>query len=132
MNLFKCGHHILHSGQESWWKIDCDALTGDDIDTLAMLIADLTGPFGSVEGVPQGGLRLATRLRQYQTAGRLLIVDDVWTTGASMEEWRAGREAIGAVIFARSTVHPWVTALFQYWPPRFEPYGRTTSAVYLN
>jgi hypothetical protein len=49
--------------------------------------------FGEVEAVPTGGERLGKALlpyRDHRTA-RLLIVDDVWTTGASMEEQRAGR-----------------------------------------
>ncbi|KKL20362.1 hypothetical protein LCGC14_2456230, partial [marine sediment metagenome] len=43
----------------------------------------------------------------------LLIVDDVLTTGASMEKQRAGRtNTIGAVIFARGDCPAWVKPLF--------------------
>ncbi len=53
--------------------------------------------------MPIGGLRLAQAMQPYvSSSGPLLIVDDVLTTGQSMEKHRAGREAIGAVIFMRS------------------------------
>lgn len=63
--------------------------------------------------MPRGGLRLAEALKLYVTEGALLIVDDVLTTGASMEEFRNGREALGAVIFARGHCPSWVVPLFQ-------------------
>jgi len=68
--------------------------------------------FGAVEGVPSGGLRFAEALRQYQSAGPLLIADDVLTTGASMELHRAGRDALGVVIFARGPCPAWVAPKF--------------------
>jgi orotate phosphoribosyltransferase len=112
-NLFRWGDVTLHSGASSPFKIDTDALTGDDWQCLAHLVAELVGPFGAVEGVPRGGLPLATALSSMATAGALLIVDDVLTTGVSMEEHRAGREAIGAVVFCRSPSWPaWIEPLF--------------------
>lgn len=113
MNLFQRSDIVLHSGEPSTWKIECDALEDDDIKTVAMLIAEWMHPFGNVEGVPQGGLRLASALKPYRSEGLPLIVDDVLTTGASMEEHRAGRLAKGAVIFARGPVPFWVLPLFR-------------------
>ena len=116
--LFERGIFKLHSGATAYWKIDCDALTDGDIDTMASLAYDVLPLFGTVEGVPKGGLRLASSLQAYRhkKVDRLLIVDDVWTTGASMEEQRAGRAAIGLVIFARNQPPPWITPIFQLTP----------------
>jgi len=116
MSLFQRGRFQLHSGDVAYWKIDCDALTDGDIDTLASLAFDVLPSFGLVEGVPNGGLRLAASLQAYSRKGvdKLLIVDDVLTTGASMEEQRAGRDAIGLVIFARGPAPGWVTPLFTW------------------
>ena len=36
MILFQSGHFTLHSGAHTFWKVDCDALTDGDLDTLAM------------------------------------------------------------------------------------------------
>lgn len=109
--LFQRGTFRLHSGKQSNWKIDCDALTDLDITALAEMIAEGL-QFGSVEGVSTGGLRLAKALEVHVSEGPLLIVDDVLTTGASIEKQRAGREAIGAVIFARGAWPVWVMPLF--------------------
>ena len=101
-NLFVTGRFTSSSGIHLPWKIECDALTDADIETLAHLIAASVS-FGSVEGVPRGGLRLAAALEPYAKGeGPLLIVDDVLTTGQSMERQRAGREAIGIVLFDRT------------------------------
>jgi len=113
MNLFRLGSFSAHSGQQLAWKIECDALTSEDLGTVAWLLAQRLPKFGDVEGVPLGGERLATQLRPFRTRGPLLIVDDVLTTGTSMENFRAGRDAIGAVIFARDVCPVWVLPLFQ-------------------
>lgn len=113
-HLFNSGNFTLHSGQQSSFKIDCDALTTADLEALACFAVGFLPPFGSVEGVPTGGLSLAAALKPYATEGPLLIVDDVLTTGASMEEHRDSREAIGLVIFARGQVPAWVTPLFTF------------------
>lgn len=111
--LFESGQFKLHSGDISSWRINVEALTSTDLATVASWAADRIGRFGSVEGVPTGGLRLAESLSPYATEGPLLIVDDVLTTGSSMEKQRAGRDAIGFVIFARGACPTWVTAMWQ-------------------
>lgn len=116
MNLFRSGYFPLSSGQISGWKIDCGALTDEDIAMLAALIWKRV-QFDRCEWVPTGGERLGKALQGYTSAlsGNLLIVDDVLTTGASMEKQRAGREAIGVVIFARGPTPEWVEAMFTCW-----------------
>lgn len=106
MNLFNSGEFTLNSGRKAFYKIDCDALTDKDIDCLARLVKDNLPLFAWVEGVPTGGLRLAEALKPlaepnlpHVTVG--LIVDDVLTTGNSMEKQRDGRAAMGVVIFNR-------------------------------
>ena len=111
--MFRWGRFQLHSGQQSSFLIDCGSLTDEDWWNLAFLIASKV-QFGSVEGVPRGGLALAKALEQLATSGPLLIVDDVLTTGASMEEKRAGREAIGIVLFARGDYPKWVMPIFRF------------------
>lgn len=111
--LFQLGSFRLHSGTESTWKIECDVLSSMDWETLAYIISQRVASFGSVEGVPFGGLHLAGYLRDYVTEGPLLICDDVYTTGASMELQRNNRDALGIVVFARNRVQqPWIRALF--------------------
>lgn len=116
MSLFDHAPFIGHTGRKLEWKIDCDALTNSDIETLAWLIARRVS-FSDVHGIPNGGLRLAAALRPYRTdtSDFLLIVDDVLTTGGSMEA--ALKElkppnAAGIVIFARGPCPAWVSALF--------------------
>jgi len=116
MTLFNCGRFQLHSGQVSDFKIDCDHLTEWDWQALAREIIKRVPWFGSVEGVPTGGLELERQLRPYATGDAtdpLLIVDDVYTTGGSMETHRAGRPAIGVVVFARQApTQDWIRPLF--------------------
>lgn len=123
MNLFQLGDFTLNSGAKSKWKLECDALSDGGIAALAEMIRQLVGPFGGVEGVPRGGLRLEAALKPYAGLdGPHLIVDDVLTTGGSMEKMRkslpiqgpAGRPGvIGAVVFARGQCPLWIKALFQ-------------------
>lgn len=103
---------VLHSGSETHFKMECDALSDHDWWSLAMAAHESGLRFGSVEGVPRGGERFADALQQFATEGKVLIVDDVLTTGASMEEQRAGRDAIGLVLFARARPASWIKAIF--------------------
>lgn len=123
MNLFALGQWKLHSGYWSLMKIDCDALTDVDLDAIAFCIAGLLLPFGEVCSVPTGGDRLAEKLELHCTpeVDRLLIVDDVLTTGGSIidvyrEVVDGWDDVIGAVIFARGVCPTWVTPLFQLNP----------------
>lgn len=121
MSLFATGDFLLHSGERSSFKIDCDHLTSADWMALSLIIAERVGRFRGVYGVPTGGAVLAVCLQTAATNDRadpLLIVDDVYTTGQSMRDayaWATdGRQhIIGYVVFARRPVkEPWITALF--------------------
>ena len=115
INLFQLGNFKSHSGEILPWKIDCDMLTEKDWECLAWMIVERVRSFGKVEGIPTGGWELAHDLEQHITpdCSRLLIVDDVLTTGKSMEEYRHTGDDIGAVVFARGPCPYWVTPLFQ-------------------
>ena len=105
--MFKTGDFRLHSGQSSSFLIDCSTMSLLDWQALAALVV-ARFQFSRVEGVPRGGLPFAAALRPYESSyGPLLIVDDVLTTGASMEEQRAGRDAIGVVVYTRRELHLW-------------------------
>ncbi len=119
MNLFQSGEFSLHSGETSNFKIECDALTDVDLETFAKLISDKI-EFNSVVGIPTGGEALAEKLEKYanEYTSKTLIVDDVLTTGTSMEDYHwdlDGRENIGVVIFARGPCSNWITPIFQMW-----------------
>lgn len=111
--LFYAGEFLLHSGQISHWKIECDALTNLDWVGLATLAAEILPPYGEVVGIPHGGIALANALRSWPTrGGPRLIVDDVLTTGKSMIAAMNHPDDIGLVVFARGPLPPRVTALF--------------------
>lgn len=118
MSLFQVGNFKLHSGTESEWKIECDALTDEDWEALALVGSKIIPPFCSVEGVPRGGLKLAAALEKYvdSKAWRILVADDVLTTGASIKEQRADRpNVMGLVVFSRTShlIPHWVQCIFQ-------------------
>lgn len=126
--LFVRQDFTSHSGQPLTWKIECDALTDADIETLAFMISERLSPFGKVIGIPRGGLRIAGALEQYQTEGPLLVVDDVLTTGVSFVPYtpkHLQQDTIGAVIFARGPCPSWITPLFQL---DADPIGNATGA----
>lgn len=88
MNLFQKISFISHAGLPLNWKIECDALSEDDWKGIARMIMDYEKrPFGSVEGIPRGGIPLAKALSEYATEGPPMIVDDVYTTGTSFTEY---------------------------------------------
>tara|TARA_B100000519_G_scaffold196260_1_gene202361 strand:+ start:2569 stop:2955 length:387 start_codon:yes stop_codon:yes gene_type:complete len=119
--LFQEQNFIGHSGDELHWKIECDALFPEEWRCIAKMITEYeTRPFCSAIGIPRGGVRLGTYLNEYSTQNfddPYLIVDDVLTTGGSMEEFRKehfkNKNVIGWVVFARTKPADWVTALFQ-------------------
>jgi orotate phosphoribosyltransferase len=133
MGFLQLYDFVMHSGQPSYFKIECDCLDTKDIETIAKLIVNqvlVLEPFGMVYGIPIGGLRIANALDKYCThdSNKLLIVDDVLTTGNSMTEAKQkwlkkgieDKNIMGAVIFARGKIKPkenWVKPLFQLWVP---------------
>lgn len=101
-------------------KIDCDALATVEIEWCASYIARRV-KFFQVIPIPNGGNRLAEALQKYCSdtpeIDPILIVDDVLTTGKSMElamelaSWK-GKHPIGYVIFARGPLPDWIKAIF--------------------
>lgn len=118
-DLFQFGWFASHSGFQLPFKIDCDAWSDRDLEGVADLL-QWKFAFSEVHAVPSdeapprnpAGPRLARiiRGRCAMTEGYPpLIVDDVLTTGRSMEEFR--RELmrnrppavpIGFVIYSRA------------------------------
>lgn len=123
--LFKRGRFVANSELILDFKIECDALSDEDIETLAYMISEKYY-FSDVFGVPRGGDRLADALKKYINSkhGKILLVDDVLTTGGSMERRREEllKEdeydedyIFGIVVFARKRCPDWITPVFQLW-----------------
>lgn len=123
-SLFVQKEWKMHSGGKSEYKIECDALTHTSLMTLGKLAIDLVNhPIRSVYGVPTGGEAFAEAIKEQVElvdAGIDLIVDDVLTTGNSMNEARKQADILGfeevrgIVIFSRTTMVPtWVLPIFQ-------------------
>lgn len=124
--LFEKKEFIMHSGGKGFFKIECDALTHDDVETLALIIAQKIKQFTksdgwgikNVYGVPNGGSRLANALqrRYWDPHGEhRIIIDDVLTTGNSMIEAKKDLgwdNALGIVVFARGPCPVWITPIF--------------------
>lgn len=126
MSLFHAESFVAHSGGVLGWKIRCEYLNNLDITCFAQLIARRV-KFRNVYGVPRGGRVLADALGEYTNhwAPKILIVDDVLTTGGSMEEYREhllnegveDKENIqGVVLFARGPCPSWVTQVLSTNP----------------
>ena len=126
-DLFQAIDFTSHAGKALNWKIEMDALSEQEWDCLAQMIYEYeTRNFGEVVGIPRGGLPLAKALAGYATGNDddpILIVDDVLTTGGSMNTFemdyfrnRKPREFFGWVVFARTPcehANGWINALFQ-------------------
>jgi len=123
MNIFQEVDFKSHSGLDLSWKIECDGVSKKEWKCLTEMIMDYEKrPFQSAIGIPRGGVVLGSYLNQYSTENPddpILIVDDVLTTGGSMEEFKRERmfrnptKYIGWVIFARGFPPQWCRALFQ-------------------
>ena len=122
MNLFQSVNFKSHSGLNLTWKIEMDALSDQDWFTIKKMIMEVTPPFREAIGIPRGGMMLGKILNRYGTGSidhPICIVDDVLTTGVSMNEfyrkrhWRNPTQYIGWVVFSRNKPPDWVNALFQ-------------------
>jgi len=116
MDLFLNESFVSHAGINLDFKIDCDALSDGDLETIAKRISRHF-IFGKIYGVPRGGLRLAAALEQFRSPNceTTLIVDDVFTTGTSMEDARltVGMDSVGVVIWARGNCPSWIHSFNQ-------------------
>ena len=121
-DLFQKIDFTSHAGLDLAWKIEMDALSHGEWECIAQMIMELTPPFKEAIGIPRGGNILGKLMNKHGTGKRedpICIVDDVLTTGTSMNEfktkrqWRNPSKYIGWVVFARSQTPHWVNALFQ-------------------
>jgi hypothetical protein len=108
-----------HSGIDLSWKINVDALSYESLACIAKMFMNKfrDWSFHEVYGIPNGGLELAEAFHQYarKDGDEVLIVDDVYTTGKSMEEARklfGKRPTTGVVLFARATPPTWIIPIF--------------------
>ena len=120
-NLFVEETFVGHSGGTLHWKIEMDALKDAEWKCIARMIMEHQKDFFQAAiGIPRGGLKLSGYLNQYATQNSkdpYLLVDDVLTTGGSMEQYKEEhlkeKDVIGWVVFARTAPQEWVKALFQ-------------------
>ena len=122
-HLFQSIDFTSHSGLDLSWKIEMDALSDPEWFTIKKMIMELTPPFKEAVGIPTGGSKLGDLLNEHGTGKEedpICIVDDVLTTGESMEyfltQYQRNRRpftAIGWVVFARGQCPGWITSLFQ-------------------
>ena len=125
MNIFQQVDFKSHAGLDLSWKIECDGVSKKEWKCLAEMIMDYEKrPFQSAIGIPRGGVMLGSYLNEYSTQNPddpYLIVDDVLTTGGSMEDFRTSyfrnrdtkTGSFGWVVFARGFPPQWCRALFQ-------------------
>lgn len=103
--------------------MDCDALSEDDWTWAAVQVSKRFS-FRGVYGVPTGGAIFEKHLRPFikSEGDYFLIVDDVLTTGGSMEDAKKIVKSqhkevprIGVVLFARTQPAPWIASIWKLW-----------------
>lgn len=125
--LFVDEQFTSHSSLVLPFKIDCDALSDEGVACFARIAHEQMGlPWSRIGEVVAVGerdgtnaapntrhapTRLARALREHVAKDKrwTLILDDVYTTGASIEAARMGHAwAIGLVLFARTKPPEWI------------------------
>lgn len=126
IKMFKFKNFKSHTGKLLSWKIECNDLSKDDIKCITNVIIHRIS-YQHVLCPPTKSKqlrRLIALLKHHATKeGRYayLIIDDVLTTGKSMEQEYQflqnhgieKRLITGIVIFARNECPHWITPIFQ-------------------
>ena len=124
IDLFQKIDFTSHAGLDLTWKIEMDALSHREWECISHMIRELSPPFREAIGIPRGGNVLGKLLNRHGTGKEedpICIVDDVLTTGMSMDTYREEMDierwqkscALGWVVFARIRPPKWIKALFQ-------------------
>lgn len=130
--LFEKVEKVGASGVKLPWVVDFDAISDDVVEEIAYIAAPMLPAFGAVAGVPKGkslksrggldnGRRLEVAFTPFISYGcrTTLLVDDVWTTGGSMEDYAhdvslTPLDWFGFVVYARSEL-PDMPAVWAFW-----------------
>ena len=126
MTLFNVGNFESHSSGNLKWKVECDALTDADWDGIVQAAVELgllrTG-YSQITPIPTGGVPFAESIKRnitwHMLGAPVLFVDDVLTTGRSMEQARLALElkdfrfAKGIVAFARGPCPNWIKPVWR-------------------
>jgi hypothetical protein len=125
-DLFQSGKFKLHSGKIRGWKIECDNLSDQEIETMVKMAIPRLPSFTALVSVPRGGDRIVKALVPYLNKAtgvkpRRLIVDDVLTTGNSIKDRRDQYKdqimTYGFVLFScKGNLPGWIIPLFQIAP----------------
>jgi len=123
--MFKNGEFTSHAGKKLSWKIECDSLDRNDITTICELIASKFAFKEAYCPVTNSHFvndmtRFLNHYHATKNCSQILIVDDVLTTGKSMEERRQNliRQNVlyshikGVVLFSRGECPRWITPIF--------------------
>ena len=121
-SLFQLFDFTLPNGDSTFYKIECDHLTDEDIETFAKMVGHVS--FKSVEGIPRGGIAFAKALEKYidPESEVHLVVDDVLASGKAMTDamqaaFDRGEEVVrGIVIFSRGPKLNNCVPIFQMHP----------------
>jgi hypoxanthine phosphoribosyltransferase len=109
IDLFQKINFISHAGLPLTWKIECDAISPDEWVALAHIIREYEPRnWRAAVGIPRGGVALGKALDKYSTQNiddPVLVVDDVYTTGKSFQDYVAenypNEEVLQWCVFAR-------------------------------
>ena len=119
IDLFQKINFISHAGLPLTWKIECDAISPDEWVALAHIIRQFESKnWQYAIGIPRGGVALGKALDKYSTGNiedPILIVDDVYTTGKSFEDYSqnfSNTKLLKWCVFARKPTENDVKALF--------------------
>ena len=93
ISIFQTGSFETPQGVVPW-RIDCEQLSLDDWEALALMLSEMINPFGTVEAASPSGQPFADSLSKHTSTGPLLIVNDVMFTGRTMETARAGKRSL--------------------------------------